>query len=263
MPTTIQNVIDCILDDIPNAPRHDTVDTIKTGDPAQAVTGVVTTFLATYAVIQRAVELGANLIISHEPTFYNHHDETEWLQHDPVYAAKRRLLDEHGIVVWRCHDSIHSRTPDGIITGVVQQLGWEQYADPEHVELCTLPPTTLNELVATLKEKMQIQAVRVVGSDDMRCQRVALIVGSPGGRWHIHALSEIGVDVIVCGETNEWDTTEYIRDALRIGQQKAAIVIGHANSEEAGMRWLADWLRERSPKVPVTHVPAGDPFRFA
>ncbi len=51
MPTTIQNVIDHILDDIPNAPRHDTVDTIKTGDPSQAVTGVVTTFLATYDVI--------------------------------------------------------------------------------------------------------------------------------------------------------------------------------------------------------------------
>ncbi len=179
-----------------------------------------------------------------------------------MYAAKRRLLDEHGIVVWRCHDSIHARMPDGIITGVVQQLGWDQFAASEHVEMCTLPPTTLGDLIATLKEKMQLQTVRVVGPSDMPCRRVALIVGSPGGRWHIRALSEANVDVVICGEVNEWDTTEYVRDAQRLGLQKAAVVIGHANSEEAGMRWLADWLREQLPDVPVAHVPAGDPFRF-
>ena len=53
-----------------------------------------TTFLATRAVVQRAVDVGANLIITHEPVYYGHRDEVDWLADDPVYQAKRRLIDD-------------------------------------------------------------------------------------------------------------------------------------------------------------------------
>ena len=137
MAMTIQDVIDTIIAAIPGAPLKNTVDVVKTGDPSQPVTGIVTTFLATYEVIQHAVERGANLIITHEPTFYSHRDEVEWLAGDPVYEAKRRLLDDHGIVVWRFHDYWHHHRPDGIMVGVLRQLRWEEYADPKNLSLCT------------------------------------------------------------------------------------------------------------------------------
>ncbi|HEX2948671.1 MAG TPA: Nif3-like dinuclear metal center hexameric protein, partial [Armatimonadota bacterium] len=79
MSTTVQNVIDTIIAAVPGAPFPGTVDTLKTGDPQQTVTGVGTTFLLTVAVIERAITQGINFIITHEPTFYNHRDETEWL----------------------------------------------------------------------------------------------------------------------------------------------------------------------------------------
>jgi hypothetical protein len=63
------------------------------------------------------------------------------------------------------------------------------------------------------------------------------------------------VDVAVCGGINEWDTNEYVSDAMRLGKQKALIVTGHAASEEAGMEYLAEWLRERIDGVPITHIP--------
>jgi hypothetical protein len=63
--------------------------------------------------------VGANLIIAHEPVFYSHLDQTDWLRRDTVYNAKRRLLDEHHIVVWRFHDYWHMHQPDGILTGVL------------------------------------------------------------------------------------------------------------------------------------------------
>ena len=44
MGTSVQDVIHTILDQIPGAPREGTVDTVKAGDPAQPVTGIVTTF---------------------------------------------------------------------------------------------------------------------------------------------------------------------------------------------------------------------------
>ena len=47
---TIQEVIDLIIATVPGAPRDDSVDTVKSSDPSQPVTGIATTFLATAAV---------------------------------------------------------------------------------------------------------------------------------------------------------------------------------------------------------------------
>ncbi len=259
---TIQEVIDLIIDAIPGAPQEGSVDTVKAGDPSQSVTGIVTTFLATAKVIQTARERGANLIITHEPTFYNHLDEVDWLQGDPVYTAKRRLLEEHNLVVWRFHDYWHLHRPDGITTGALKKLGWQAYASPDELNLCLIPPTPLAELALFLKETFGSPMVRVMGDPAMTCRRVGLLLGAWGGRRQIQFLGRDDVEVLVCGEVREWETTEYVRDAAQAGREKGLIVVGHALSEEPGMEWLVPWLQPRVPDVPVTHVPAGDPFRY-
>jgi putative NIF3 family GTP cyclohydrolase 1 type 2 len=262
MPRTIQNVIDTTVEAVPGAPREDSVDTVKSGDPSQVVTGIVTTFIATCQVIEGAIELGANLIITHEPTYYTHLDEVEWLEGDPVYAFKRDMLEGHSIVVWRFHDYWHMHRPDGITTGVLKQLGWEAYADPDQRGRCTIPATSLSDLVALLKGKLGIEAVRVAGDPAMTCRHVALVVGAVPGEIQVEILGQDNVDVLVCGESQEWVACEYIRDAACSGVRKALIVLGHANSEEPGMKWLVEWLRPRFPGLVITHVPAGDPFRY-
>jgi len=70
------------------------------------------------------------------------------------------------------------------------------------------------------------------------------------------------VDVLIVGETPEWETVEYARDAMIQGRSQALIVTGHANSEEPGMHWLVDWLRPKFPNIAIQHVPVGDPFMF-
>ena len=259
---TIQEVIDLIIDAIPGAPQEGSVDTVKAGDPSQLVTGIVTTFLATAKVIQTARERGANLIITHEPTFYNHLDEVDWLQGDPVYTAKRRLLEAHNMVVWRFHDYWHLHRPDGITTGALNKLGWQAYASPDELNLCLIPPTPLAELALFLKEAFGAARVRVMGDPAMTCRRVGLLLGASGGRRQIQFLGRDDVEVLVCGEVREWETTEYVRDAAQAGHEKGLIVVGHALSEEPGMEGLVPWLQPRVPDVPVTHVPAGDPFRY-
>jgi putative NIF3 family GTP cyclohydrolase 1 type 2 len=262
MAKTIQDVVDTIIQAIPGAPLEKTVDTFKSGDPSQEVTGIVTTFLASHAVIQRTIELGANLIITHEPTYYNHLDEVDWLEGDPVCQAKRRLIEENDVVIWRFHDYWHRHEPDGILTGVISTLGWEDYADAENPRVYHIPPASLRDLAASLKDRLAIDTVRVVGDLEMTCRRVGLLAGAIGGRIQIALLRQEDVDVLVCGEIDEWETSEYVRDAVAQGQAKALIVLGHANSEEPGMAWLVEWLRPRFPDVAITHVPVGDPFHF-
>ncbi len=53
-----------------------TVDTFKAGNPDTPVTGVAVAMMATLDVLRRAAEAGNNLVITHEPTFYNHFDST-------------------------------------------------------------------------------------------------------------------------------------------------------------------------------------------
>jgi putative NIF3 family GTP cyclohydrolase 1 type 2 len=258
--TTIQEVIQTILFSIPGVPFPDTVDTVKTGNPLQPVTGIVTTFMATADVIRKAAALGANLVITHEPTFYNHRDETSFLAGDKVYEAKRRLIEDHNIVVWRFHDYWHAHQPDGIVTGVLKKMGWETYANSDHSLEYDLPEMTLLDLAIELKTKLEIQTLRYVGNSQQVCRKVALRVGADDWEIHVQALRQ-DVDVLIVGEIHEWETSEYIRDALSFGMKKGLIITGHVSSEEPGMAYLVEWLKPRFPSVPVTHIPAGSPFK--
>lgn len=260
MPVTIQRVIDDVLAQIPGAPRSASVDTVKCGDPARELTGIVVTFTVTFDVIRKAKELGANFIITHEPTYYNHHDRTEPFAGDSVYEAKRRLLEKFGLSVWRFHDYWHERKPDGILTGVTEALGWEVYVDSERPAYAVVPQISLRELAYELKNKLSLPFVRIAGNPDMPCSRIGMLLGAVGPEMQIQYLRRDDVDVVVCGETTEWQTCEYVRDANGCGRDRGLIVLGHFGSEDEGMRYCAEWLRTLLPGVAVTYMPAGDPL---
>ena len=260
---TIQQVIDEVQKHVPGGIAANTVDTVKTGDSSQPVRAIVATFMATRAVLARAVELGANFVITHESTFYDGRDETSWLEKEEVYRSKRKWIEDHGLVIWRFHDGIHEMVPDGIEFGMAERLGWKSDPDPARKKVYAVPPQTVRALAESCKQRLGITQVRVAGDLDATCTSVGLLVGAWGGRIQIEMFRDQPVDVIVCGESPEWETCEYVRDAVAMGRKKALIVLGHANSEEAGMEWFADWLRPQLPAaIPLHYVAAGDPFRF-
>src|SRR6188508_881895 len=71
---TAQDLIDRIKKNIGVEWKAETVDGFKAGDPSTVITGVVTTSMATLAVLQQAVKAGANLVITAAPTFYSRAD---------------------------------------------------------------------------------------------------------------------------------------------------------------------------------------------
>src|SRR5215212_5168586 len=114
---TVQQVIDVILKEVPNARRENTVDKIRSGSADQKVTGIVTTMFPSIEVIEKTKKAGANFIIAHETPFYNNPDETDWLKDDDAYKYKVGLLNKYGIAIWRFHDNWHGHKPDGITLG--------------------------------------------------------------------------------------------------------------------------------------------------
>ena len=259
---TIQQVIDVIVKEIPGAPFEKTVDIVKTGDANQPVTGIVSTMFATIEVIKKAIALKANFIIVHEPTFYNHADETAWLEKDKVYQFKKKLLEDNNIVVWRFHDYWHTHNPDGIRMGVLTALDWKKYYDPMNPRLVVIPALKLKDIIALAKAKLGIQKMRIIGDLNHMCQRILLMPGASGGRSHIQALAEVQPDLLICGEVAEWETAEYIRDSREMGTKRSLMVLGHAQSEEPGMNWLVSWLQPKIKGITITHVPSNNPFTF-
>lgn len=259
---TIRQAIDRIVADIPGAPFAETVDTVKSGNPEQPLKGIVTTMFATDEVITGTIRQGANFIIAHEPTFYNHADETDWLVGDKVYDYKKALLESHGIVVWRFHDYWHSFRPDGILMGVLTAMGWDKYYNAGAPEIVTVPEITLGEIVAMAKKAMGIDKMKMIGDLSAKCQRIVVLPGASGGRRQISVLRKYQPDLLICGELNEWETSEYVRDARYQGQKVSLLVLGHAVSEEPGMEALVPWLNARLPGVPVKHIASGDAFSW-
>jgi putative NIF3 family GTP cyclohydrolase 1 type 2 len=257
---TAAQVIDRIKAHVGVSWQSQTVDTFKAGNPDTPVTGIATTFAATVDVLQRAAASGKNLIIAHEPTFYNHLDRTDELKNDPVYQAKRQFIEQHGLVVFRFHDHWHQHKPDGILTGMVAALGWGDYQDKTTPDMFRHPGVTLNQLAEELKRKLNIRTIRVVGAPDMNVTGIAFLPGASGSEQQIEALERQDVQVLVAGESREWETVEYVRDAAAEGKKKALILLGHVPSEEAGMKYCAEWLKTFLPEVPVEYIPAGEPF---
>ena len=262
-PLTAREVIQRIQEHVGVPWQKETVDTFKAGDPDTKVTGIAVTMMATFDVLQRAAASNANLIITHEPTFYNHLDDLKEIpqkENDPVLAEKLAFIKEHHLVVWRFHDHWHRRTPDGIEAGMTHALGWEAFQDKQNQYLFSIPETTLDKLGAQLKAKLELHAMRVLGDPQMKITRVALSPGAAGMQREIGALENPSIQLLITGESREWETVEYAADAVSERKNKALIVLGHIPSEQAGMEECAGWLKTFVSEVPVKFVPAAQPF---
>jgi putative NIF3 family GTP cyclohydrolase 1 type 2 len=260
-PPTAREVVKAIQDHIGIPWMTQTVDTFKAGDPDTPVTGIAVTMMATLDVLQRAAANHQNFVITHEPTFYSHQDQPEGMDaSDPVWAEKRSFIEQHHLVVWRFHDHWHRRNPDGILAGMVRALGWEKYQHAGAPNFFTVPETTVGKLAADVAKRLDSPSLRVVGNPEMKVTKIALSPGAAGFVRETHALEQDNVELLLVGETREWETVEYTADAATEGKHKALIVIGHIPSEQAGMEECTRWLKTFLPTVPIEFVPAKQPF---
>jgi putative NIF3 family GTP cyclohydrolase 1 type 2 len=257
---TAAQAIQRIQTAIPAKPPADTVDTIKAGDPSTIVTGIVSCFTDSMDVLRMAVTLHANLIVSHEPTFYNHRDENTLFVNDPVYKEKLAYIQDHHLVVWRFHDQWHRRVPEPMTEAFTAAVGWQKYAHDNDPLFFTIPPTTLNQLAVDLQQKLHARIVRVVGDPNLHVTGVAYRPGASGEAMQVKALERDDVQVLVAGEASEWETVMYTQDAAQQHRNKGLILLGHSTSETDGMKLAADWLRTVFPGIPVHYIDSGEPY---
>jgi len=257
---TAGQVVDRIRKQVGVPWRAQTVDQIVAGDESTPVHGIATTMMATLDVVERAAAAGKNMIVTHETPFYLHQDHTDDIKDDPTLKYKLEFIRRHNMAIFHFHDHWHARKPDGIATGMMQQLGWEKNVDPDNPKQFTFSGEPLAHFCRNMQSRLKDRTIRVVGDPRLPVKRVLVSWGFVGRMPGISLFARPDVDVFICGETREWELVEYVRDSITAGNKKALILLGHVVSEQGGMIYCADWLRSFIPEVPIEFIPDREPF---
>jgi putative NIF3 family GTP cyclohydrolase 1 type 2 len=102
--------------------------------------------------------------------------------------------------------------------------------------------------------------MRVLGDPHLTINKAMASWGYVSQFPGIALLARPDVDVLIGGEAREWELVEYAQDQIAAGKKKALILLGHVVSEQAGMKYCAEWLKPFVSEVPIEFVAATDPF---
>ena len=245
--------------------REDTVDRIIVGDPDKIISSAVVTWISSFDALRHAAEMKVDLLITHEPTFWDHYDyrdEPEAMPQTGTTRRKKDFIENAGFTILRIHDS-WDRFPDIGITSA-----WAKFLGLQGPPIATcgrnaqhrydIAPVTLENLAHDIAAKTSTigqSCVQVVGDGGAVVSRVG--VGA-GCATNIDSFAEMGCDVSIVVD----DGTCYWQDIQRAADEnKCVIRVNHGTSEEPGMATLAQYMRDTFPDITTTHLPHGSCFK--
>jgi putative NIF3 family GTP cyclohydrolase 1 type 2 len=229
-------------------------DTIVVGNAFDAVTGISTCMFVDMEILKRSVANKCNLIVTHEPTFYEGSDKIPaFLKDDPVLTEKMKYIMEHHLTIFRLHDNGHRMKPDQVMQGLADELGWKVVQQSPWI--LEVNKQSLSSVANEVKKHFGVDGIRVIGNPDLQITRVGLVPGmAPSLQMHLGTLQREDVDAILVGEAREWEDYVYVKDAVVQGRKKGAIFMGHLKSEESGMKYCATWLKTFIKDINVTFL---------
>jgi putative NIF3 family GTP cyclohydrolase 1 type 2 len=235
------------------------VDGFRAGDADVPVTGVVVAARASSAVLQQAVARGANIVISRS-AFLGDSQDRPVAQPEPALAAKRAYIDSNALAIMRLQDPRNGPAGIAVTTAFPRALG---LTNPESTEDTAAglvfrdTPGRVIDLVRRTKQVLPTSTVRLVGDPSMAVGGVAIATETNRPNALAPLISRPEINLLICGEVHETETTAYVMDAIALGQPKAMLVVGSIAIEEPAARELAAWLAARIDP-PVTYLPSAE-----
>jgi len=243
---------------------EDTVDRIILGDPEAEIRRVAVTWISSFDALRWAVARGADMLITHEPTFWRHRDELEMI--GDKYALgprKRKFIEDNGIVVLRNHD-VWDRMPQiGIPWAWARFLGFGEnpaaVSDNRYQHRYDIEPVRLDDLALRIAGKTAAlgePAVQVIGDGGRKVSKVG--VGT-GCLCDIGVFRAMGCDVSIVTDDGScyWSG---IQHAAEDGHP--VVRVNHGTSEEPGMVTLTKYTNDHFPGLTAEHLPHRACFRL-
>jgi putative NIF3 family GTP cyclohydrolase 1 type 2 len=234
--------------------QEKTVDTIKAGDPEAEIQGIAVAWMSYTWALQKAHELGCNVFITHEPTYFSHFDNDPRMFGFQGVCNKKWLIEDNGLVIYRCHDLWDQMPEIGIPDSWGEQLGFGNEIEGEgYFRIYNVSGKTAGQIarqVADRTRQFGQEAVQLIGSSDKSVTRLGIGTGAITPL--LTLIDTYKVDIAVCTD----DGFTYWREgAFAIDMGIPVIVVNHAVSEEAGLISLARHLQSRFHTIPVHHLP--------
>lgn len=231
------------------------VDGFRAGDADVDVAGIVVAARASTAVLRRAVELGANIVVSRSAFLADSMDRPVG-KPEPALAAKLEYINAHGLAVLRLQDPRVGPAGRQVTEAFPRAIGLGEPLptdDPAAGLVYTIAPIPAVALIRRTKQALPTQTVRYVGDPSLPVTGVAIATETNRPNALAPLIARPDVNLLICGEVHETETTAYVMDAIALGQKKAMLVAGSIAIEEPPARALAEWLKTITTR-PVTHV---------
>jgi putative NIF3 family GTP cyclohydrolase 1 type 2 len=235
------------------------VDGFRAGDADVPVTGVVVAARASTAVLQEAVARGANIVIS-RCAFLGDSQDRPVAQPEPALAAKLAYIAEHGLAVLRLQDPRNGSAGLALTTAFPRAIGLERPEDNADTAAGLVylgQPRSVIDLIRRTKAALPTQTVRLVGDPALIARGVAIATETNRPNALAPLISRSDVNLLICGEVHETETTAYVMDAIALGQVKAMLLVGSIAIEEPAARALVEWLAGIID-LPVAYVPSAE-----
>ena len=246
--TTVKNIADFFSEKIPQEMKMDFDNVgLLVGLESEKVTCVLLALDITDAVISEAKGLGAQLIISHHPIFF----DLKRVSSEDASSAKVVRLLRHGISALCLHtnfDGMDGGVNDALakalgvkVTGRLEDLALADgtaYGIGRYGELAA--PMALPDYLAFVKKSLDSNGLRYCDGG-APVQRVALCGGS-GGEYVERAL-ELGCDTLVTADVKYHQMLDAKERGLSV------IDADHFCTENVAMPVLADMLEARFSDV--------------
>ncbi len=234
------------------------------GTGEEEARGVATCWSPTRRVIEEAARAGCNMIISHEPLFFQRRWSVDaeaknvWFEEaedsaKAVNRARAAALKAMGGCVWRAHSNWDTAPRYGVIDALIAELALgAPTARSRFMTLHSVKEIAVRDLARKVQRTLDTGSVRVTGNLDRKVTRVATMIGGLGQMFNsVEEAATLGAEAVVAGECLAY--TMWNAEELGL----SLIEAGHGASENPGMRAMARWLAEQIPGTPVRFMDTG------
>lgn len=270
-------------------------DRLLAGDMNAAVTGVAVVWAPSIHALKQAKAEGCNLLLVKDPLFWS---ETQTLPpSDPAHSLdrdeaavvypegvagitkpgvaestdlgklKKNLIDTSQLNVVRVSHNWNGPQSNALL-GLLQALNWKEgdtfVADDLFptwkTSVVKVPQQKLVDLAKYTKSHLDARSVRLLGDRNASVTTVAVHPGYLSTKAATRIGMERNLDVILTGESCEWEGFVYCEDWISGGHGKGLIMTGLAVSSDPGAREFARWAQGALGPLKVTSIADGDPF---
>jgi hypothetical protein len=252
-------------------------DHIIIGDPETTISKVGTCWMPYFKTLRQAKELGINIMIVHEPTFYYGYRGADLRQEDGLFpnvpsparqkyldavGRKRQWIDDNHMVIIRSHAVPDIIKGFGIPFALGQALGYgndDLVRSKDFFNVYRIEPDTAWNVARNIANSLMALSqpgVAFYGDKD----RIVSTVGmGTGAICDPMRYRELEPDLCIgIGDTvKTWLQGTYAEDT-----GDPLVVINHGTSEEMGMRLLSQHLMKNLPEIEVMHFNQGCSYRW-